>query len=64
MFDGHGLNKDDLMFFMQKTIKRNLNPLFKIHDLVLYGCLAEDRIEKGDPEGSPRPVVLHQPDGW
>ena len=44
--NGHGLNKDDLMYFMQKTIKEDLNPLFKIHDLVLLDALPRTASKK------------------
>ncbi len=37
--NGQGLSKGDLMSLMQKAIKRDLNPLFKIHDLVLLDAL-------------------------
>ncbi len=37
--DGHGVNKNDLQQSMQQAIKRELNPLFKIHDLVLVDAL-------------------------
>jgi acetyl-CoA synthetase len=32
-------DKEALMVAMQNAIKRDLNPLFKIHDLVLVGAL-------------------------
>jgi acetyl-CoA synthetase len=36
---GPGSSKEDLMVSMQKTIKRDLNPLFKIYELVLIDAL-------------------------
>jgi acetyl-CoA synthetase len=36
---GHGGNKTDLQQDMQQAIKHELNPLFKIHDLVLVDAL-------------------------
>ena len=37
--EDQSMTKDDLMFHMQHIIKRDLNPLFKIHDLVLLDAL-------------------------
>jgi acetyl-CoA synthetase len=36
---GYVVNKNDLQQSMQHAIKRELNPLFKIHDLVLVDAL-------------------------
>jgi acetyl-CoA synthetase len=36
---GHGGNKNELLLSMQQAIKRELNPLFKIHELVLVDAL-------------------------
>jgi acetyl-CoA synthetase len=36
---GYVVNKNDLQQSMQQAIKRELNPLFKIHDLVLVDAL-------------------------
>ena len=35
----HRLDKSALLAAMQSAIKRDLNPLFKVHDLVLVGTL-------------------------
>jgi acetyl-CoA synthetase len=36
---GQSLNKTDVATAMQNAIKRDLNPLFKIHDLLLVNAL-------------------------
>jgi acetyl-CoA synthetase len=36
---GRNLNKEELVAAMQNAIKRDLNPLFRIHDLVLVEAL-------------------------
>ena len=37
--NGRSSNKNDLLSMMQSVIKRDLNPLFKIHDLIFVGEL-------------------------
>jgi acetyl-CoA synthetase len=37
--DRQALGRDELMTVMQNIIKRDLNPLFKIHELILTGAL-------------------------
>jgi acetyl-CoA synthetase len=42
----HGWSKDELLLSMQHAIKRELNPLFKIHDLVLVDALPRNGSNK------------------
>ena len=44
--NGLDLNEHELMNCMQKTIKRDLNPLFKIHDMVLLDALPRTESKK------------------
>lgn len=44
--EDQSMTKDDLMFHMQRIIKRDLNPLFKIHDLVLVDALPRTASKK------------------
>lgn len=74
---GHQATKIDLLHSMQQAIKRELNPLFKIHDLVLVEALPRTSSNKiirralreqwnartvvGQINGNHNPVALNHP---
>lgn len=44
--EGHKSNREELMHTMQQRIRRELNPLFKIHDLVVVDTLPKTNSNK------------------